>query len=166
MPDAVLVIGPTTSTGSASPTHGVDLSPAMISIARRYRRDLQFDVGSVLELAATDASITGVLAHFSLIHLPPRLVPTALAEFARVLVPDGTLLVAGQITDTAGPSGWTPYDHRASPAYLWTLDALADQLHHHGFIELARLRIPRAPNRRTPAGYLIARLDGSRERSR
>jgi len=141
------------------PARGIDLSPAMIAIARRYRPDLNFDVGSMFELAATDASVAGVLAHFSLIHTPPRLVPVALAEFARVLVPGGILLIAGQITDTAEGSGWKPYDHKASPAYLWTLDVLADQLRHHGFAELARLRIAPPPQKRTPAGYLIVRRD-------
>lgn len=136
---------------------GIDLSPAMVAIARRYRPDLHFEVGSVLELAMTDASVAGVLAHFCLIHTPPRLVPVALSEFARVLVPGGILLLAGQITDTADRSGWRPCDHRASPAYPWTLDALADQLHRHGFAELARLRIAPPAQKPTPAGYLLAR---------
>lgn len=141
------------------PARGIDLSPAMVAIARRYRPDLNFGVGSVLELAAGNASVAGVLAHFSLIHTPPHLVPIALAEFARVLVPGGILLIAGQITDTADGSGWKPYDHRASPAYLWTLDALADQLRSHGFAELARLRIATPPQKRTPAGYLLMRRE-------
>lgn len=137
-------------------TRGIDLSPAMVAIARRYRPDLRFEVGSILELEAADASFAGVLAHFSLIHTPPHLVPLALAEFARVLAPGGTFLIAGQICDTGDPSGWAPYDHKASPAYLWTLDALADQLYQHEFTELARLRIAVPPQKRIPAGYLLA----------
>ncbi len=137
--------------------HGIDLSPAMVTIARRYRPDLRYEIGSMLHLDARDESVAGVLAHFSLIHTPPDLLPRVLTEFARVVAPGGPLLVGVQITDTAGAGGWVPYDHRASPAYLWTLDALADRLREHDFAELGRLRIvPPAPGK-PPAGYLLAR---------
>ncbi|WP_083709415.1 class I SAM-dependent methyltransferase [Williamsia sterculiae] len=46
---------------------GVDLSPGMIDIARRYRPDLSFEIGSLLGLPAVDATVQGVLAHFSVI---------------------------------------------------------------------------------------------------
>jgi SAM-dependent methyltransferase len=136
---------------------GIDLSPAMVAIARRYRPDLQYEVGSMLHLDAPDASVAGILAHFSLIHTPPDLLPRVLSEFARVLEMGGALLVGVQITDTADASGWVPYDHRASPAYLWTLDALADLLREHRFAELGRLRIVAPAPGKPPAGYLLAR---------
>lgn len=50
-------------------THGIDLSPEMVAIARRYRPDLTFEVGSMRELPAEEGSIGSILAHFSLIHL-------------------------------------------------------------------------------------------------
>lgn len=137
--------------------YGIDLSPAMIAIARRYRPDLRYTVGSMLHLDADDESIAGILAHFSLIHTPPRLLPEVLAEFARVIEPGGPVLVGVQITDTADAVGWVPYDHKASPAYRWTLDALVERLGEHGFMEIGRLRIaPPAPDK-PPAGYLLAR---------
>jgi SAM-dependent methyltransferase len=137
--------------------YGVDLSPAMVAIARRYRPDLRYEVGSMLRLDAGDGSLAGVLAHFSLIHTPPDLLPRALAELARVLEPGGPLLVGVQLTDTAGAGGWAPYDHRASPAYRWTLDALAERLHRHGFAELARLRLVAPAPDKPPGGYLLTR---------
>lgn len=136
---------------------GVDLSPAMVAIARRYRPDLRYEVGSMLALDTASGALAGILAHFSLIHLPPQLVPAALTEFARVVEPGAPLLVGIQIHEDAAAGQWVPYDHRASPAYLWTLDAMATQLAAHGFAELARLRIGPPAEGKPPAGYLLTR---------
>lgn len=51
---------------------GVDLSPAMIDLARREHPDLRFEVGSMTDLQLADASITALLAFWSLIHVPRR----------------------------------------------------------------------------------------------
>ncbi|ALL78954.1 hypothetical protein AD006_20930 [Pseudonocardia sp. EC080610-09] len=145
--------------------YGVDLSPAMVAIARRYRPDLRYEVGSMLRLDAPDRSVAGVLAHFSLIHTPPDLLPDVLAEFARVIRPGGPLLIGVQITDTPGADGWVPYAHKASPAFLWNLDALDERLRPHGFVELGRMRIAAPAPARPPAGYLLARHGGRPARS-
>jgi len=142
---------------------GMDLSPAMVAIASRHRPDLRYEVGSMLDLNVPDGSIAGILAHFSLIHLPPHLLPTVLAKFARAVESNGPLLIGVQIADAAGDEGWVLYDHKASPAYLWTLDALVAHLREHGFAELARLRIEPLSQGKPPAGYLLARRRTSDE---
>lgn len=111
----------------------------------------------MLQIDADDGSVAGILAHFSLIHTPPDLLPLVLAEFARVLAVGGPLLVGVQVTETADGNGWVAYDHRASPAYLWALDALAQRLHEHDFAELGRLRIVPPVLGKPPAGYLLMR---------
>ncbi|MEQ3553138.1 class I SAM-dependent methyltransferase [Pseudonocardia nematodicida] len=142
--------------------YGIDLSPAMVTIARRYRPDLRFEVGSLLQLDAPDRSVAGVFAHFSLIHTPPDLLPDVLGEFARVIEPGGPLLIGVQITDSAGDDGWIPYDHKASPAFLWSLDALAGRLRAHDFAELGRMRIAAPSPGKPPGGYLLLRhVDGA-----
>jgi len=73
---------------------GIDLSPAMIDVARQHHPGLRFEVGSMTDLALTDESVTGLLAWFSLIHVPDDEVPAVLAEFFRVLRPGGALLVS------------------------------------------------------------------------
>ncbi|MDN5916458.1 MAG: class I SAM-dependent methyltransferase [Pseudonocardia sp.] len=137
--------------------HGVDLSPAMVAIAHRYRPDLRYAVGSMMDLEASDQSVAGILASFSLIHTPPDLLPRVLAEFARVSEPGAPLLIGMQITDAGGADGWVPYDHKASPAYLWNLDALSERLHPHGFAELGRMRIIAPAPDKPAGGYLLAR---------
>jgi ubiquinone/menaquinone biosynthesis C-methylase UbiE len=72
---------------------GVDLSPGMVEVARRDHPQLPFSVGSMTALDVTDASVTGLLAFWSLIHVPDDAVPTVFAEFRRVLRPGGPVLV-------------------------------------------------------------------------
>ncbi|WP_405093895.1 class I SAM-dependent methyltransferase [Micromonospora sp. NBC_01392] len=72
---------------------GVDLSPSMIEVARRDHPGVRFAVGSMTRLDLADECLTGLLAWFSLIHVPDDEVPTVLAEFRRVLRPGGVVLL-------------------------------------------------------------------------
>jgi SAM-dependent methyltransferase len=78
---------------------GIDLSPGMVEQARATYPELRFEVGSMLDLALDDAALGGVVAWYSIIHVPDELLPVAFAEFRRVLVPGGQLLLAFQIGD-------------------------------------------------------------------
>jgi SAM-dependent methyltransferase len=81
------------------PVFGVDLSPAMVELAKREHPGLRFEVGSILDLDLPDGSVAGALAYYSIIHMPPERLPEAFAEFHRVLAPGGHLLVAFQVGD-------------------------------------------------------------------
>ncbi|EOD67127.1 class I SAM-dependent methyltransferase [Amycolatopsis vancoresmycina] len=72
---------------------GIDLSPGMVDLARRSHPELRFDVGSMTDLPLADASVAGVLAFWSLIHVPDEAVPVALGHFHRVLRPGGLLVI-------------------------------------------------------------------------
>lgn len=78
---------------------GVDLSPGMVALARGAYPHLRFEVGSMLTLPLPDASLGGLLAYYSIIHLPWERRPEAFAEFHRVLIPGGQLMVAFQVGD-------------------------------------------------------------------
>jgi len=78
---------------------GIDLSPEMVAIARQRSPAIPFEQGSMLALAAPDASWGGILTLYSIIHLPPEERPRALAEFHRALRPGGLLLLAFHIGD-------------------------------------------------------------------
>ncbi|MCS7479255.1 class I SAM-dependent methyltransferase [Umezawaea endophytica] len=111
---------------------GVDLSPAMIDVARRDHPDLRFEVGSMTDLDLADASAGGLFAWFSLIHVPDHEVPGVLAHFHRALRPGCPLLVAFHVGDetvlkTTGYGGH-PMNvriHRRLPATVstWLRDA-------------------------------------------
>jgi SAM-dependent methyltransferase len=81
------------------PVRGIDLSPAMVAVARRADPCADVRVGSVLDLPYDSGTFRGVLSLYSIIHLPPRRVPEALAEFHRVLTPGGLLLLAFHVGD-------------------------------------------------------------------
>jgi SAM-dependent methyltransferase len=75
---------------------GVDLSPEMVAVARRAFPALSFSVGDMTQLDIRSASLGGVVAFYSIIHLPTDRLPVAFGEFARVLAPGGQLLLAFQ----------------------------------------------------------------------
>jgi SAM-dependent methyltransferase len=76
---------------------GVDLSPGMIEVARRSHPGLRFEVGSMLDLDLPDGSLGGLMAWYSIIHIPDERLPEAFAEFHRVLAPGGHLLLGFQV---------------------------------------------------------------------
>ncbi|MEW2381880.1 class I SAM-dependent methyltransferase [Micromonospora sp. NPDC047707] len=78
---------------------GVDLSPGMVALARRTYPHLRFEVGSMLALYLPDASLGGLLAYYSVIHVPWDRWPDVFTEFHRVLAPGGPLMLAFQIGD-------------------------------------------------------------------
>ena len=104
---------------------GIDLSPSMIDVARRDHPGLRFEVGSMTSLELPDSSLTGLLAWFSLIHVPDDEIPTVFAEFHRVLRPGGRLLLGfhagdGSRLKTEGYGGhpMNVWVHRRSPAQV------------------------------------------------
>ena len=132
---------------------GVDGAPAFVELARRAHPEASFAVGDLDALdEEEDGSLGGVLAWYSLIHHRPSALPRALAEFARVLRPGGTLLV-GFFTG----SGVEPFDHAITTAYRWPPEALADELRAAGFEILeTHTRTAQAPGPR-PHGAILAR---------
>lgn len=131
---------------------GVDGAPAFVELGRRAHPDVPFAVGDLDALEEGDDSLGGVLAWYSLIHHQPSALPRALAEFARVLRPGGTLLVGFFIG-----SGVEAFDHAITTAYRWPPEALADELRAAGFEILeTHTRTVQAPGPR-PHGAILAR---------
>jgi SAM-dependent methyltransferase len=78
---------------------GIDISPEMIAIARRDYPDLRFEVGTMTDLDLADDSVAGVLAFWSVIHVPDHAMPGVFEQFRRVLRPGGPLLVGFHVGD-------------------------------------------------------------------
>ncbi|MBF6178634.1 class I SAM-dependent methyltransferase [Nocardia otitidiscaviarum] len=131
---------------------GVDLSPEMIRLARAAHPDLRFEAGSMEALELPDASLGGILAWYSTIHTHPRRLPLAFAEIARVLRPDGVVLLGFQATER----GYEAYDHRVTTAYRWAPDALAELLVPHGLHTVFRMVREPQENERGAQGCLLA----------
>ncbi|MFE1474445.1 class I SAM-dependent methyltransferase [Streptomyces cyaneofuscatus] len=78
---------------------GIDLSPQMLAVARQEHPGLRFEEGSMLALGLPDASLGGLLAWYSTIHVPDEELPGVFAEFHRVLAPGAPVQLGFQVGD-------------------------------------------------------------------
>ena len=81
------------------PICGIDLSPVMVEQASRFTPGVEFRQGDMMALAERDGTWAGIVAFYSLIHVPRANMKQALDEFHRVLQPGGLLLIAFHIGD-------------------------------------------------------------------
>jgi ubiquinone/menaquinone biosynthesis C-methylase UbiE len=137
---------------------GIDLSPAMIDVARREHPGVRFEVGSMTELDLADASVAGLLAFWSLIHLPDDTLPGVLAHFRRVLCPGGPLIVGFHVGDGSrlksqgyGGHPMKVHVHRRQPGQM------AAWLRNAGFLIEAELLLD--PDASVPGAVLFARRE-------
>ena len=70
---------------------GMDLSPGMVAQAQQFNPDIEFRQGDMASLDAADDSWAGIVAFYSIIHIPREDVVSVLREFKRVLKPGGVL---------------------------------------------------------------------------
>ena len=135
---------------------GIDLSPQMVAIARRDHPDLRFEVGTMTDLDLADQSVAGVLAFWSVIHVPDHAVPGVFGQFRRVLRRGGPLLVGFHVGDgshhaSEGYSGRaiSVDSHRRRPGQvaLWLREA--------GFTVEAELVL--RPDEEVPGAIVFAR---------
>ncbi|NBE82067.1 methyltransferase domain-containing protein [Micromonospora sp. NEAU-HG-1] len=139
---------------------GLDLSPGMVAVARDAWPGLRFAVGSMTDLPLPDGSLAGLVAWYSIIHLPPELLPGVFAEFHRVLAPGGELLLAFKAGDERIRLEQA-YGHTVSYDVQWLPpDRIAAQLAGAGFVVHARLLREPEGYERSPQAYLLARRPG------
>lgn len=136
---------------------GIDLSPAMIEIARRLNPGMRFEVGDMRSMPIGDGAVDSVVAFYSLIHIPRAEVPAVLTEFRRVLAPSGRLLLAvhggtGKVTRSEFMGEQVPFE-----ATLFEKDELAELARASGFqLTLSTIRPPYEFEYQTPRLYLGA----------
>lgn len=148
--------------GLGLPAFGIDLSPNMVGIARRTYPALSFAAGSMLSLPLADGVLGGIVAWYSIIHVPSEHLPVVFGEFRRVLRAGGHVLLAFQIggdqclhrTEAGGYPVSLDF-HQRDPAGIAGLLAAA------GFVP--RTTTVRQPDEdgpfpeRTRQGFLLAR---------
>ncbi|MEU3312412.1 class I SAM-dependent methyltransferase [Streptomyces sp. NPDC006662] len=142
---------------------GVDLSPAMVAVARRTYPGLRFEVGRTAALDVADGALGGVVSWYGTDRLPPEELPEVCAEFARVLAPGGHALVAfeaGAGRPFPGAGGGGADAGGGDPAGGGDggpLGMMAGLLAGAGLAEVAR--VLRQPDEREPAprGFLLYR---------
>ena len=137
---------------------GIDLSPEMIAIARRDYPDLRFEVGTMTDLDLVDDSVAGIVAFWSVIHVPDHAMPGVFEQFRRVLRPQSPLLVGFHVGDetqhtskgyTGRPINVDSHHRRPSQVAGWLRDA--------GFTIEAELVM--RPDEDVPGALIFARSD-------
>ncbi|MEX5303727.1 class I SAM-dependent methyltransferase [Kocuria sabuli] len=139
---------------------GIDLSPGMLDIARSMHPEVPFHVADLAHLPFDSATFAGVMAWYSLIHVPPHELTDSLAEITRVLRPGGYFLTGFQ----AGAGNRIL--HHASggdggyEAYLWTVDEMTLALAQVGLDPIAwctRAAQPDSYDGGHDQGFVLAR---------
>jgi SAM-dependent methyltransferase len=142
---------------------GIDLSSAMVAQARALNPDIPFRQSSMLALDLDDALLGGIVAFYSIIHVPRHLLPQAFAEMRRVLRPNGLLLLAFHLgEEDRHVDEW--WDHPVSiDFYFFTRAEIEQHLHDAGFeIEESMEREPYPDVEvETRRAYILARVGKS-----
>lgn len=73
---------------------GVDISPALLELAKDGCPQAEFKVGSIYQLPFDDESFDAVWLAAVLLHLPKERAPQGVAEVKRVLRPGGAFFIA------------------------------------------------------------------------
>ncbi|WP_028936272.1 class I SAM-dependent DNA methyltransferase [Pseudonocardia spinosispora] len=135
---------------------GIDLSPEMIAVARSDHPGPRFEVGSMTDLDVPAASVAGLIAWWSLIHIPDGAMATVLGQFHRVLRPGGLLQVGFHVGDPSpamDSDDPTVHGHRRRP------ERMADWLRDAGFTVESQWEFNMATDR--PGAILFARRTGT-----
>jgi SAM-dependent methyltransferase len=135
---------------------GVDLSPAMVALARHAHPHLQFEVGSIAALDLSDATLGGVLAWYSTIHTPPAALPQVFAEFSRVLAPGGFFLVGFHVGDGDRPRPVNFRDGVSVDAYDVAPERVTELSREVGLVVHAQLSRAAQGREQRPQASLLA----------
>ncbi|HEY6252189.1 MAG TPA: class I SAM-dependent methyltransferase, partial [Candidatus Angelobacter sp.] len=73
---------------------GLDLSPGMLEQARTLNQDIPFREGNMLALDIPPESLAGIAAFYAIVNIPARDHRAVFEQMAKVLTPDGLLLLA------------------------------------------------------------------------
>lgn len=135
---------------------GIDLSPGMVDTARRENPGLRFEIGSMTELDIAVASLAGLIAWWSLIHIPDESLPDVLGRFHQALRPGGLLQIGFHVgegsrlkTEGYGGHPMKVTVYRRQPAQM------AELLRRAGFSIEAQMLLQ--PDADLPQAVLFAR---------
>ncbi|KUN08418.1 methyltransferase [Streptomyces yokosukanensis] len=141
------------------PCFGVDLSPAMVALARDTYPRLRFHIGSMTSLDLPDATLGGILALYSTIHVPDAHLSTAFAEFHRTLRSGGHVLLAFQTGTEPGRLHLPErFGHEIDLDYYWrTPEQVVEALGEAGLDLVAGVRREPTGEETRARAFVLAR---------
>jgi len=136
---------------------GVDVSQAMLAVARTAHPHVKFEEGQLDALPIETGVLAGAVCWYSIIYTPPDRLTKAFGELTRVLMPGGYLFLGFQAegepvhrTDAHGTG-------RPLTSYRHSVQEIAGCLEDTGFkIYTTVLRAPELEAETTSQGFVIA----------
>ncbi|GAA4478598.1 class I SAM-dependent methyltransferase [Enteractinococcus fodinae] len=107
---------------------GLEPAERLLRIARKSHPAVRFCHGSISDLVLAERRWVGILAWYSVIHMGPDELPTALATLQQALDPNGTML----LSFFSGPH-LQAFDHPVAVAYRWPMADMRHALTEAGF---------------------------------
>jgi len=138
---------------------GVDVSQAMLTVARGAHPDIRFEEGCLSALPFADGSLIGAVCWYSIIHTPPEHLREVFSELHRVLSGGGHLLVAFQAGESEAVRRTDAYGTGYSLTHIRHCpEVVARSLIEAGLKPHAQaVREPELDHESTPQAFIIAR---------
>jgi SAM-dependent methyltransferase len=138
---------------------GIDVSPAILTVARAAHPDIELREGRLTDLPVPDRSLAAIVCWYSIIHTPPAHLDVACAELARARAADGLVLVAFQAGDGDRVDRRHSYGRSVSlTSYRHAPDHVAGCLAAAGLAIHARtVREPELAHESARQAFLLAR---------
>jgi SAM-dependent methyltransferase len=138
---------------------GIDVSSELLAVARAAHPLVRFEEGRLDDLPFLDAALVGAVCWYSIIYTPPDLLDDVLTEIARVLAPEGLVLLAFQAgtghPEVRADAHGTGF---ALTIYRHDLDDVARRLDAAGFhVHAWTLRSPGLSHETSPQAFILAR---------
>jgi len=114
---------------------GIDISPEMIKVAKKYNDRMDFQIGNVFNLTFANDSISGIVAPYLIVNFDYIEVKDAFIEIIRVLRNNGTLLVSFHIGRDKTKT-YRDFFHKGKPLTFtfYKVDTIKELLKKVGFI--------------------------------
>ena len=135
---------------------GLDLSSEMISVARSAHPHLTFGVAPMTELPIDNGSLAAAVLWYSIIHTPPSALPDVWNELARVLAPNGRVLLGFQAGDNDEVQRQNAYGSSTTLTwYRHNIDDVVRSVERAGFVVHSRIwRTAELAHETTPQAFL------------
>jgi ubiquinone/menaquinone biosynthesis C-methylase UbiE len=138
---------------------GIDVSAAMLDVARRRNPGITFRQGSLLKLGVPDSSFSAIVAFYSIIHVPRERLRDVLRECARALCSGGPLLISFHVGSEDVHAEEMLGQRVSLDFHFYEMSEVSSACAEAGLsVELMLQRRPYAPMEApTTRGYLLAR---------
>jgi len=138
---------------------GIDVSSELLAVARVAHPHVRFEEGRLDDLPFVDDALAGAVCWYSIIYTPPDFLDGVLTEIARVVAPEGLVLLAFQAGTGDAVTRTNAHGTGVSlTSYRHDVDDIAHRLDAAGFdFHASTLRTPSLSHETSSQAFVIAR---------